>query len=104
MSNQPFDDLAIDLLRYALVNSGVSPEDYHIGILGDERKVNDKLCLLAGPGGDWAVLYTERGELSQKSVHQETRQAVNDFYFRLVRPKGPWGFREEWEADTGQSF
>jgi hypothetical protein len=104
MSNRHFEDLAIDLLRYALQKSGVPSDRYIIGVLGDERKVDDRLCLLAGPTGDWTILYTERGSQSEKTVHQEARSAINDFFYRLVRQKDPWSFREAWEADTGQAF
>ena len=98
------DDKALSLLKFALDKKNIDPISYHIGKLGDERRINDKLCLLTAGDGKWSVLYTERGVISELSDHSSFNSAAKDFFVRLTRAKAHWAFKDAWEQETGQTF
>ena len=104
MPNSQYEENLISLLNYALDKKGVDPALYFIGTQGDEKKIDDRLCLLRDGDGRWIVLYSERGSISQKSVHYSIKEAASDFFWRLTRKDTAWVFREEWEKESGKSF
>lgn len=104
MSWSEREEKALSLLKFALDQKGIDPTSYHIGKLGDEKRVNDKLCLLNIGAGKWSVLYTERGIISELSDHSSLNSAAKDFFMRLTRSKAHWAFRDAWEKKTGQKF
>ncbi|WP_348765234.1 hypothetical protein [uncultured Salinisphaera sp.] len=93
----------LSLLQFSLDKKGISTNEYLIGELGDEKKTNDSLCLLAN-GDTWIVAYAERGIISEQSVHSSLRVAIKDFYARLAITENPWTFRAEWESKTGKQL
>ena len=101
---QDIEAKSLSLLNYALKEKGVPNGLFHIGHQGDERQLNDKLCLLKTSDGRWTVFYTERGSISQKSDHSNLNEAMVDFFWKLTRKDTPWDYREGWERDTGLSF
>lgn len=98
------DKNSILLLRFALEKEGVTQNSYYIGDMGDEKRLDDKLCLLKQDGGKWGVLYTERGNISQLSEHSSLNDAARDFFGRLTSAKTHWAYREDWEKETGLIF
>jgi len=104
MSWSERDEKALSLLKFALDQKGIDPASYHTGKRGDERRINDKLCLLNVGDGKWSVLYTERGIISDLSDHSSLNNAAKDFFMRLTKSKAHWAFRDAWEKETGQTF
>lgn len=94
----------ISLLNFALEKKGLSKNLYHVGHEGDEKQLNDKICLVKSKSDQWLVFYTERGSISQKSTHSTLNEAAMDFFGRLTRKNSFWCFRKEWEQETGQLF
>lgn len=74
-----YETKLLSLLRYALKRRGVPENDYFIGDEGQERAQNDKMCLLKSSSGQWLVLYTERGNISQRVEHPSIRDGIQDF-------------------------
>jgi len=99
-----FEMKMISLLRYALNKKGVSEASYFIGNDGDEVYQDDVLCLLRSSLGEWTVLYTERGIVSQRVRHPNLHGALTDFYWKLTRKDTPWDFRLAWEKETGHQL
>ena len=94
----------LDLLKFALDRSDVDESTFHIGVYTDRLKLNDTLCLLLDDDSIWHVLFVERGLTSNASTHEDLRDAVCDFFWRLARKDTPWDFRAEWEASSGQNL
>ncbi|KZK94087.1 MULTISPECIES: hypothetical protein [unclassified Pseudovibrio] len=94
----------LSLLRYSLTRKGVAKTQYYIGDEGEEYALNDAFCLLKSKNDVWKVLYIERGVPSQEAQHASFRNAVTDFYWRLIRKDTPWDFRTEWEKETGDTL
>ncbi|WP_460252968.1 hypothetical protein [Acidiphilium sp. MT5] len=98
------DARVLSLLRYARARRGVSENAYFIGQEGQEKTQYDKLCLLKMKAGSWVVLFIERGNVSQRVEHPSIRDGIQDLFWKLYRKDTPWDFREDWEAETGQSL
>lgn len=103
-NDNDYNAKSLALLRYALSKKGVSKDSYYIGVEGDERSHDDKLCLLKSQGEHWLLLYVERGKVSQKVIHTSLREAIINFYWKLTQRDSPWDYRLEWEQETGDSF
>jgi hypothetical protein len=92
------------LLRFALDRKGIDPASYFMGKLGDERHVNDRLCLLDASNGKWSVLYIKGGVISGLSCHSSLFYAGKDFFLRITGGKAHWAYKEAWEKEMGQTL
>ena len=94
----------VSLLRFALDRKGIDPASYFMGKLGDERRVNDRLCLLDASNGKWSVLYIKSGVISGLSYHSALGDAGKDFFLRLTGGEAHWAYKEAWEKEMGQTL
>ena len=94
----------LDLLRFSLGQEGISEDEYIIGYEGDEKKLVEGYCLLASENGEWSALFVSNGEVSIRSIHENFRDAVDVFYWKVTRRETPWKYRQEWEDKTGWSL
>lgn len=100
-------DLYLSLLRYALRKKGKREgHDYHIARKGKAcRPVGFcEFCLQENEDNSWTVYLKERDKECIEGVFGSSRCAIKFFYWRLISDPGPWGYREEWERDTGLQF
>jgi hypothetical protein len=98
------DRKTLDLLRFALVKSGVGSGRWGIGFrFADLPPVDDCICLY-GSEDRWIVSYTERGQWREQARFPESHDAIRYFYAQFHPGPGPHDMRKRWERATGQEF
>ena len=93
-------------LSVVLKRAGVHEDSYVIGKLGDERKVDDRLCLLSCGDGMWITLQERLASSGKKrlvrhAIHTDGIYAGEYFYWMLCRKDTPFTYYRGWHRETG---
>ena len=98
------DRKTLDLLRFALLRTGVEQHAWQIAPTFDALQPCDDCTCLYGEQGQWIVAHTERGLWRELGRFLNTFEASKYFYANFHPGPSPYDLRECWESETGQQF